>query len=136
MKLQISFKQPNPDFDQQMANTYHWGKESEGNLKFSHDESYRAVIDRYDLKRKTDFRLVGETNKGKIDIILKNVAVMKLFIGNDCVEEIVVSEALIKSFLKNQIVKANRLRVYFYLKPDADFKRYGKLIYVLKEITH
>lgn len=131
MKVQISFKQANPNFNQQIADAYHSGKESDGNLKYGHDQNYRAVIDRYDVIRKSDYRLVGQTRNGKIDIALKNVAVMLCFIGNDCVEEIVVSEDLIKSFLKNYIEKANRLRVYFYLKPGAHFKRYGNTIYIL-----
>ncbi len=136
MKLYITIKQQNPDFDKKYADQYHWGEESENNTKDLWSEEYELSreIDKISITGKSLFHIYGKDQDGKeINIMLENMTVLEGIVGSETITTFAVSKNLIKKTHKAYNNKYDTTRFYFYLKNRDDFQKLTNQIYVLKE---
>ena len=75
MKLKISFKIINSDFDQEYANEYNWGKESVNNMKYNWSVSFQvdSDIDKVEINKNESLHYVDSSDENKIiEFFLEN----------------------------------------------------------------
>ncbi len=133
MKLHITVKQQNPEFDQQYANQYHFGKESDGNWRYNLNDGFevRENIKDFTVLDEEDFKLAGLKKNEEFEIPIPNMTVINcLTTDNRKVQVAAISKSLIK---KKQITpnkKYNLTRIYFYLTEQNEFIHPFKIIYI------
>ena len=133
MKLHITVKQQNPEFDQQYANQYHFGKESDGNWKYNLNDGYevRENIKEFTILDEENFKLAGQKKIEEFEILIPNMTVINcLTADNRHIQVAAISKSLIK---KKQITpnkKYDLTRIYFYLTEQAEFIHPFKIIYI------
>ena len=99
MKLKISFKIINSDFDQEYANEYNWGKESVNNMKYNWSETIivNSDIDKVEINESENLHYVDSSDKNKIiDFFLENQTILKCYKDNELFTQYSVSTGLIK----------------------------------------
>lgn len=136
MKLFVTFKMQNPDYNKEYANEYNQGRESGNNPKDLFSDGHRLVdeVDSISVVKDTDYNLIGLAGNGiKISVILPHMTVLKVYRDNKIITEYAVSNELVKRTLPSENKKYNTTRFYFYLQPREDFVQLSERIYLLKK---
>ena len=138
MKLFVTFKQQNPDFEQKYADQYHASEESEGNQKNNWSETikYEGEVDKISIIEEKTLKLTGNNDKTKPDLLLHNMMVLDCYIDDKVVSSFAASRELVEKTHKTYNEKYNTTRFYFYLKQRNDFHKLTDGIYVLNEDIH
>tara|TARA_B100001063_G_C16578624_1_gene459594 strand:- start:34 stop:492 length:459 start_codon:yes stop_codon:yes gene_type:complete len=125
MRFNVIFKQKNPEFDKEYAKEYHFGKESENNLKdlWSTTYSLNNDVKEYSITENGEYNLKGTLTNGEvIDELIPNMQILKCFdnekneVGNFAVSSNIIDKTH-KAFNK----KHNITRYYYYLKTNEEF---------------
>jgi|SRR5690606_28651720 len=134
MRLQVTFKQPNPDFDQKYANQYHAGKESNENMKHNWSKGYELSVDIDKVILKDGALLVDNllVNEEKVELNLPSMKILECVSENEVVSKFAVSKDLLKKTQKTYNEKYDIMRFYFYLNPREDYVQLGENIYLLE----
>ncbi|WP_070138428.1 hypothetical protein [Crocinitomix algicola] len=115
MKLHVSYKVVNNDYDQEYADQYNWGKPGPGNMKY-HD-TWKYGIDNVKSKNqieKSELVIEGiDYADSKHQIIVPDVFQIKCELENGDIENYFVSNSLIRNIHTTQTKNIDR--VYFYL---------------------
>lgn len=133
MKIAITFKQQNPNFDKQYAKDYHFGKESDGNWKDLWSREY--------IVKDVDKVTVIEKGKLEVPCLVKDVKQtfllpdMKIFEfhGVNFIATFAISMELIKNIQKTYIEKYDISRYYIYINPNKKYCMLGEHIYLTEE---
>jgi hypothetical protein len=136
MKLKISFKIINSDFDQEYANEYNWGKESANNMKYHWSVSFQvnSDIDEIEINKNESLHYVDSYNKNKIiEFFLENQTILKCYKDNELFTQYSVSTGLIKKIQEIYQKRTKTKHCYFYLKDNLEIIELKNHIYVLKE---
>jgi hypothetical protein len=136
MRLHVTFKQQNPDFDKEYAKQYHFGKESDGNWKYKLEDGYRGneEVDKIAITEKNSLTLKVKDKENKdIELELKNMTILEGISGSKIIMQFAVSNKLIKNTHKAYNEKYNITRFYFYFNNRKDFVELTNGIYILKE---
>ena len=136
MKLKISFKIINSDFDQEYANEYNWGKESVNNMKYNWSETIivNSDIDKIEINKNESLHYVDSSDKNKIiDFLLENQTILKCYKDNELCTQYSVSTGLIKKIQEIYQKRTKTKHCYFYLKDNLEIIELKNHIYVLKE---
>ncbi len=131
MRLKISFKRKNPDFDKEFADFHHEGKDSGDNLKYSFERSLMVEnVDQFMIEEVDEYsvELLLDGDKERL-ISFPKMNVLTLSHPNNEELKIAVSTDLIKE--TNQLKRKGRIYYYFYFKDRDDWKMIGKTIYIL-----
>lgn len=136
MRVDITFKRENPEYDQEYADEYHFGKESDNNWRYDFGESYSIDdVKSIELRKKTARVIDGRYQVPKVNTLF-------CYKENGTVIEVSVSKSLIKKMQKTPSPKKyDILRFYFYLKPvSSNVVRCGGLNFfdvadIPKELT-
>ena len=117
MKVQINFKIMNPDFNQDYANEYNLGKESDGNRKYNWAEAYSMEnIDSVELLENEDYLLKGKLiNDEEFEHTFSNVLIYRCHFGDGSKEDFVVSKSILNKTHEAKMGKYNTTRFYFYI---------------------
>lgn len=134
MRLQVTFKQLNPNFDQKYANQYHAGKESIDNMKHNWSRGYKLSVDIAKVILKDGTCLVDNLliNEEKVELSLPNMKILECVSENEVVSKFAVSKDLLKKTQKTYNEKYKIMRFYFYLNPREDYVQLGNKIYLLE----
>ena len=136
MKLKISFKIINSDFDQKYANEYNWGKISVNNMKYNWYETItvNSDIDKIEINENESLHYVDSSDKNKIiDFFLENQTILKCYKDNELCTQYSVSTGLIKKTQETYQKTTKTKHFYFYFKDNLEIIELKKHIYVLKE---
>jgi hypothetical protein len=136
MKLKISFKIINSDFDQKYANEYNWGKISVNNMKYNWSETItvNSDIDKIEINENESLHYVDSSDKNKIiDFFLENQTILKCYKDNELCTQYSVSTGLIKKTQETYQKTTKTKHFYFYFKDNLEIIELKKHIYVLKE---
>tara|TARA_B110001450_G_C17317177_1_gene357875 strand:+ start:127 stop:552 length:426 start_codon:yes stop_codon:yes gene_type:complete len=136
MKLKISFKIINSDFDQEYANEYNWGKESVNNMKYNWSETIivSSDIDKIEINKSESLHYVDSSNKNKIiDLFFENQTILKCYKDNELFTQYSVSTGLIKKTQEIYQKTTKTKHFYFYFKDNLEIIELKNNIYVLKE---
>jgi len=134
MKLYVTFKQLNPDFDKKFADKFYFGQESDNNRRDNWSKGYFVSDNIKDT-------LIIENEPFKISIQKKNNEVLEVFISNmkilRCITyddkqiDIAISKNLIKKINKPYNKKYDILRIYFCLNMN-EFLSPNDFVYIYK----
>jgi len=136
MKLFVTFKQQNPDFNKKYANEYHSGKESDGNWKDNWSIGFELPdkVEKIAIIEKGDLKVLGKNEDGvEINASIPNMTILECFVNNEVVDKFAVSKDLIKKTHKAYNGKYDTTRFYFYFKPREDYFKISDWLYVLEE---
>lgn len=135
MKLYVTFKRQNPDYNKDYAEEYHGGKESENNWKDDWSIGFKLDdIDKIAIIKGGEISLRGKCrNEEKIDFLVPNMTILECYTENHDVYKYAISKALLKNTHKVFNEKYDTMRFYFYLKPESDYFKIGDNCYVLKD---
>jgi hypothetical protein len=134
MRLQIIFKEQNPNYNKDYADQYFEGKESVDNCKDNWSLTSEMNVQKFFFSKTNEINVKMHNRIGfEIDVQLKDVIVLNcLTIENELVE-IIISKKLIKRTLKNHIPKYDLARIYFYFNPKMEYVKIDSGFYLLKE---
>jgi len=125
MKLFITVKQQNPDFDKKYADQYHFEKESDDNRKSNWSNGFKVPEDvrEFNIVDEAVFRLLGSKENNEVfEAFISGVTIINcLTSDNKLIHVAAISKNLIK---KKQVTFNNKydtVRLYFYLNDKIDF---------------
>jgi hypothetical protein len=136
MRLQIIFKQPNLDFDQQYANEFQGGKESDGNWKdlWSVTHEFEEEVDDIRVIKEDNFQIDGEILQGqRVSLTLPKMKIIECIRNEKVIYKAAVSNDLVLKPQKSPDRKHNVIRFYYYFNARTDFVKLGSLVYILKK---
>jgi hypothetical protein len=121
MNIKMTFSIPNPDYDQEYADDYHNGEESENNTRQNWAKGY-AVEDVVKIieERNSDFQLKGSlvNSNENFNFLIQNLRIIR-FISSDNNEAIfAISEDLIGNDIAVKPRKNGDKYYYIYLLPN------------------
>lgn len=137
MKAQISFKIINPEFDQDYADEYNFGKEGGSNWKYNWGAGYELEdVKSIELKNDSVFELRGRIKDGEeINIVIPNVSIFRFHLENGDFEDYAVSKSILNKTHQAKNEKHNITRCYFYLNAEPESVQLGNnLVIDLKQM--
>lgn len=137
MKLKVTFKEQNPDFNAEYAKEYHFGEESDGNMKDNWGMEFEiedGVTD-YKIIENTEYRFRGFTKNGvEFDHIIPNMTILQYTTTDGKSGDMAVSNNLLKGTHKVYQQKYQISRIYFYFKPQCRFIRSFNTVFIEEDI--
>lgn len=131
MKLYVSYKVVNNEYDQEYADQYNWGDPGPGNLKY-HD-SWKYGIEK--VKAYTQYEnevlkleVTDENDTSQI-FEINNITRLKAELEDGSIEDFFVSSDIIRNIHTTKDRKGI-VRFYFYLNTDHNFVIMNKTAYV------
>ncbi len=122
MKVIVTFKELNPDYDQEYANEYQDGNESESNWKVNWQDEpdpYEDVSEIRVLDNAT-YKLWGTINeKTDFSYDIPNMTILECIKNDSQVLQFAVSKTLLKRTHKVYNNKYKTMRFYFYFVPNS-----------------
>lgn len=123
MKIQIHYTALNSSFDQEYANEYHFGKESESNTKSQWGASYllKNVLS-IELIEKTAFALrIENMRNSKVEFLnIPEVCTLRCHFTDNTSRDFSISHSLLQK--THQITKKDgKVYFYFYINDDKEF---------------
>jgi hypothetical protein len=127
MIAQINFKIINPDFKQDYADEYNFGKEGDSNWKYNWGAGYELdKVTSVELINDAVFQLRGKIKDGEeINIAIPNVAIFRFHLENGDFEDYAVSKSIINKTHQAKNEKHNITRCYFYLNAEPESVQLG-----------
>ena len=138
MKAKITFKQVNPDFSQEYADTYQEGKESENNRKYNENTSYQIDdVKKTHVNENGIITLMGrfvDTEK-EYNIEIPDMYIVEFTDKDTIVYQFAVSSSILKDFTNTRRgLKYGYF--YFELNPDVKFKRLPQYETIYFSVEH
>lgn len=136
MKVHISFKFINPDFDQAYVDEYHLGKASESNHRYN--EAITWEIDNVtsvELINQGTYQYKGKLNDGNIgEVPIPNVVMFRCHLENGSNEDFAVSKSILNKTHQAHNEKYQVTRCYFYINSEPKSIKLGEnLVLALNE---
>ena len=114
MKVTITVKEVNPDFDRELADREHDGKESEDNILYSWEDEFDIQGDVKDLKIRNNVPFDLETMEGdeEATYTIESMMVLDAILVNGATTSCAFSRSLVKDTKK---VASKKGDVHFYV---------------------
>lgn len=122
MKLDVSFKIINNDFNKEYADLYNWGEPGPDNMKYHNSYKFRIEnVLSISQNKYSSIKINGINELGEsAQIIINNVFHLCCHLNDGSVEDYYVSNELIKNTHSTKDATANS-RFYFYIKESPQF---------------
>lgn len=122
MKAQINFKVINPDFNQEYANEYNFGKENENNTKYEWEKRYEIInTTSVELINTSTYKLKGKHEDGEVfEISIPNVTIFRFHLESGSDLDFAVSKSLLNKTHQVSNEKYNTTRCYFYINSEPE----------------
>lgn len=123
MKAEIIFKELNLEFDQEYADTYQNGDESENNWKSLWKESFGidGLLKKHNVIKSGNYQLIGEfIGKGKFCFDIPDMCILKCITEDNTVTQFAVSNSILDKTYHSEPKGRNRFYFYFYLKNSKE----------------
>lgn len=130
MKIQINFKVINADFDQEYANEYKDGEESDNNAKYHWAVTYEEKdVKSVELIENDTFQLKGQFKDGKeFNLPIPNVTMFRCFLEDGTVIDYAVSKSILNKTHQAHNEKHKTIRCYFYINSEPASVELGNLV--------
>lgn len=134
MKVSVTIKEMNSDFDQEYADEYKDGKESDNNLKSNWETSFGTDDDVTEIKLKdnTIFSLNGSIGKEIFAFQIPDMQVLECVTAQGKTLTFAVSNKLITRTHQVQNKKYKRTHYYFYLTDKVEHIKFTNTIIIAK----
>lgn len=136
MELFITFKRQNPDYDKQYADEFHFGEESDGNMKDIWETRMKAAeeIEKLEFIESGDLELqVAPPNRNEFSITIPNMSILNCYKDGRIYSQFAVSKTLLSNTHKIHKPKYNKTYFYFYFNSRKDFFKVGNNLYIVEE---
>lgn len=123
MKAEIIFKELNPEYDQEYADIYHDGKESENNWKAIWAESFGidGSLEDHNVINSGTYQLKGEfIGKGEFCFEIPDMCILECKTEDDIITRFAVSNSMLDKTYHSESKDRNKFYFYFYLKNDKE----------------
>ncbi len=133
MKVEIIFKELDPDYNQEYADTYQNGVESESNWKSLWKKSFgvEGNIIKHNLIESTNLRFKIELGENGIsNIELPDMCVLECTDGDNIVTQFAVSNSILDKTYYTEPKGRNKFYFYFYIKNNTKWKVLNDVIYI------
>ena len=133
MKLQVIFKQENPDFDQDYADEYHDGKESDGNWKDigGTNIGIPIAIKEINLVENSNYRIAGLKSNGEsFEFIIPDMTMLECIDESDNMYLCGISKTLLNRTSIYIDEKKDIKTFYFYFENTENFVEHSESIYI------
>jgi hypothetical protein len=123
MEVQVSLIEVNPEYSQQYADEYHFGKESENNSKskWGHIDNLQNVKS-ISLHDDEQFLFKGQFETGQdFEYLIPDVLIFRCQLKDGGKREYVVSKSILKNTHQARNEKYDVTRFYFYLNPEPEW---------------
>ncbi len=131
MKAQINFKVINPDFDQDYANEYKDGEESESNWKYISEVGYEVKnVKSVELIENGTYHLKGTKEGVLFDIPIPDVTIFRCHLDDGTTEDLAVSKSILNKTHQARNEKYKTIRCYFYINAEPLSVQLGKGLFV------
>lgn len=117
MKITVTVKEVNPEFDQGIADNFHGGKESQDNLKYNWEDEFEVKNDCSDLKIRNNavYQLQGFRGEEKFSYDIESMTILDCIGADGTVTQFAASRKIIKDTKKN-VEKNGDIHFYMFLK--------------------
>lgn len=117
MKLYVTFKQQNSDFDKKYAQKFNFGRESDGNRRDNWSIGYKISdsIKEFTIIENGEFHLIGSKAGEPFDYAIPEMIILNCLTVDNELIKIAVSKKLINKTQSPHNSKYNTTRFYFYL---------------------
>jgi len=119
MKVYISYRTINPDFDQEYADFHNEGKEGESNWKYHWGKKYLlndvksvSVVENENFNLKTENTITGFVKY----VGIPEVVICRCVFEDDSIRDFAVSKSILNC--THQTSRKDKLYFYFYLNED------------------
>lgn len=135
MKLHLTFKQSNTEFNKEYADEYHFGKESENNQKENWVKSYKISdnVTEFQVIEKGEYEFRGEFEGKSFNYIIPDMKILKCLIDNELHVVSAVSNKLLKLTKTYQDIKHNTSRIYYYFDQADQYIYPSDLVCIANE---
>lgn len=132
MKVQINFQVINPDFDQEYANEYKDGKESDSNSKYQWSKMFGVKeVKSVELIENGTHRMRGKFKDGlDFDIQIPNVSLFRCHLEDGSDLDFAVSKSILNKTHQVRSEKYKTTRCYFYINPEPKCKELGDYLVI------
>ena len=120
MKVNVTFKELNPDFNQEYADEYHMGEESDGNRKVIWSKTYETDNNIDETKIAENGTVPVKYNKSGKSFIknFKGMTILECHSGEAKVVAFAASKNIIDSIIQHKNSNSKKSYFTFYLKPE------------------
>jgi hypothetical protein len=128
MKAQINFKVYNPEYDQEYADQYKGGEESESNWKYLSGVSYEVKnVKSVELIENGIYRLKGKKGNVPFDVPVPDVAIFRCHLNDGTEIDFAASRSILNKTHQVRNEKYKTIRCYFYLNSEPACAELGNL---------
>jgi hypothetical protein len=137
MRVQISFKVINSNYDQEYADEYNFGKEGESNMKYDWETTYEIKeANSVELIENGTYLLKGTLNNGRaFESQIPNVTIFRIHLKDGSMIEFAVSKSILNKTHQTHNEKYKIIRCYFYINSEPkSIELTDKLVIDVNEI--
>lgn len=123
MKVKVTFKQLNSEFNKEYADEYHFGEESENNWKTNWESGFKVEenVTEITLKDSTTYALRGSVGGKEFNYSIPDMKILECLKESGKKEIFAVSNKLVTKTHKAQNERYKGAHYYFYLKDKEEF---------------
>lgn len=135
MTVDVIYKRENIDFNQDYADKYQFGKESDGNWRYDINESFRVQhVQHFELLKNSSCVINHTIDQTPYAYIIPNVVKLSCVKSDGTLVEFSVSKSLILKIQKTPNKKYDIVRVYFYLQPSNNIIQWRTNLIDIKDV--
>jgi hypothetical protein len=134
MKVTITVKEVNPDFDQEFADRENDGHESEDNIRYNWEDEFdvKDEVKDFGIRNNEIYTLQGFNGEEKFSYEIPSMTIVECVGENGTVTQFAASRKLIKDTKKN-IDKKGNIHFFIFLKGKHDHVNPIPGIYISKK---
>lgn len=123
MRVQVSLIEVNPEYSQQYADEYNFGKESENNMKSNWGNVYELKnVKSVSLHDDEPFLLKGQVENGQdFEYLIPDVLIFRCMFLDGVKREFAVSKSILKKTHQARNGRNDVTRFYFYINPEPEW---------------
>lgn len=122
MKLSIEFKHHNEEYDQNYADEFNGGEESENNSKYKWRTGFEVDdIVSFDFKENQSVKFLVNLSGVEKEIKIENLVILECVHDEGSITKFGVSKSILKRFHQTKGEKHKKTYAYFYIKGESEF---------------
>ena len=134
MKVTITVKEVNPDFDQELADRIYEGKESDNNILYNWEDQFEVTVPvrEFKIENNTTYELRGYRGETPFVYAIPGMTVINCIHEDGTVTQFAASRKLIKDTKKN-VNKAGDVHFFLFLRGKKEIINPVNGVYILEK---
>lgn len=133
MKVTITVKEVNPDFEQAYADQHHDGKESEDNIRYNWEDEFEISEDvtNFSIRNNAVYQLEGERGNEPFSYEIPSMTIVECKLASGTTARFAASRKLIKD-TKKVLDKNGNIHFFLFLKGNHEMLNPLTGVYISK----